>query len=431
MPTMIRSTCALFLMAMFVMISVGAGPAATEAEAPQKRDKIVPCDAHMRSDKRGVCANKLVDNDFRVLSTGVSWWYNWHFTSHDTPPDDVSFDYVPMVWGDDPDSLAGLEAHLKSHPKPRRIMILNEPNLKDQAFIPPKRTAEVYKQAKAIADKFGVPVDGPHMSLGSATEASITAYDPIDKKEVTYTYMVPFLKAFLYYVGDTEVPGIGYHAYGDMNEVRWSVDEMYKQFGKPLWVTEYARWDARDMDTAITHIMQATDLFERTEHVHGYAFFKERADNPYISLLEKEPGKLSPLGEVYVNMPVHDKHVYYQIPGKLQAERYVTMNNAEIYPTKDADGFADMTTTQARGELSYNIYTESAGMYELTLRISGESGEIQLGVNKRIAAAVTPTQNGWQDVKARLRLKAGKQTLLVRFASEGQTLNWIEFVEVE
>lgn len=428
MPDIRRTFIALMLCAAAISPFTRSAVAATEDSA--KDIRIVDCDAQVRSQKRGVCANRLEAEDFRALAPGVSWWYNWHFKAEQTPPPGVTFDYVPMVWGDDPDSLAGLEAYLQANPKPRRVMILNEPNLKDQAFISPKRTAEVYKLAKAIADRYGVPVDGPHMSLGSATEASITAFDPIEKKEVTYTYMVPFLQAFLHYVGDTEVPGIGYHAYGDMNEIRWSVGEMYKQFGKPLWVTEYAKWDAPDMDAAVEHLMQATDLLERTEHVHGYAWFKERADNPHISLLTQEPGKLNPLGEAYVAMPVHDADLYYRIPGRLQAERYVTMQDADIYPTKDTDGLAKMTTTKERGELKYNLYVERAGTFDVTLRVSGEPGQIQFGVAGRVAATVTNPGNGWQDLTTRIKLPAGAQTLRIRFAESGQTLNWIEFDQV-
>ncbi|MBE7159383.1 MAG: hypothetical protein INR62_13290, partial [Rhodospirillales bacterium] len=72
--------------------------------------------------------------------------------------------------------------------------------------------------------------------------------------------------------------------------------------------------------------MQATQLLERSPNVAGYAWFKERVDkNPAISLFTKTQGELTPIGQAYVHMPVHDANVYYRLPGRLQAESYVTM----------------------------------------------------------------------------------------------------------
>ena len=50
-------------------------------------------------------------------------------------------------------------------------------------------------------------------------------------------------------------------------------------------------------------------------------------------------------------MPVHDTNLFYRIPGRLQAERYVTLNQADIAPTTDTDGLADMKSTAAGGSL--------------------------------------------------------------------------------
>lgn len=388
--------------------------------------RVVACDAPVQSRKRGICANRLQPADFTALAPGVSWWYNWHFRTDDAAPAGVGMEFLPMAWGDRPEVLAGLDAYLKNH-RPRQVLALNEPNLKDQAFIPPKRSADFYRRVKAVADRYGVPVCGPQMSLGSAKDASIAAYDPIERKDVTYTWFVPFLKAFFAYAAGTDVAATSLHTYGNIDETRWAVDTMHKEFGRPVWVTEYAH--VPDPKTAMAYLVRATDFFERTPYVPGYAWFKERADSDgAISLLAKEPGRLTALGRAYVAMPVHDADLYYRIPGRLQAERYVAMERAEIDPTTDADGLAQMVAEAVGAHLDYNLNIPSAGAYALRIRVSGPAGRVTLAKGEaELGAVAVPAGEVWRTVSLRLRLPAGPQTLRLTLGAKGQTVNWIEF----
>ena len=123
---------------------------------------------------------------------------------------------------------------------PRAVLAINEPNLKGQAFSSPEKTAALYGKIKTIADKHQLPVVGPHMALGSGADSSIQAFDPIDKKDVVYTFMVPFLKAFRHFAGQTEVSATACHTYGNIDELRWAVGLLHKEFNRPVWVTEFA-----------------------------------------------------------------------------------------------------------------------------------------------------------------------------------------------
>lgn len=149
-----------------------------------------------------------------------------------------------MVWGNDAQRLEGLQKYLAAGHKPRAILALNEPNLKGQAFITPEESALAYKKIKAVADHYSIPVVGPHMALGSATGSSIKTFDPLEKKDVTYTFMVPYLKAFFSFAGDTEVTATAFHSYGAVAEMRWATELMTKEFKRPIWGTEYAQWKA-------------------------------------------------------------------------------------------------------------------------------------------------------------------------------------------
>ncbi len=162
--------------------------------------RVVDVDDKVVSRKRGVCENSLSSADFTALAPGVSWFYNWSYSTSDIPPADAAMTFLPMVWGTAPANLPGLSAYLaNANPKPPVILGINEPNLKGQAFIDPQTTANFFAQIKATGDQYAIPVIGPNMALGSAAEDSITAYDPIQHMIVTYTSGESFMNAFFYY----------------------------------------------------------------------------------------------------------------------------------------------------------------------------------------------------------------------------------------
>ncbi len=148
--------------------------------------------------------------------------------------------------------------------------------------------------------------------------------------------------------------------------------------------------------------------------------------DPYNSLLSGS-GVLTTAGQAYVQMPVHDPNIYYRIPGRLQAERYVTLNQADIAPTTDADGLADMRSTAAGGSLDYNIQVDAAGNYPLNLRVAGAPGQIRIYAGATLLATATQTQSTWSTISTTVALSAGAQTLHVVLAANAQRLNWIQF----
>jgi hypothetical protein len=388
--------------------------------------QIVPCDQPVRSAKRGLCLNKMDRKDFLAIAPGVTWWYNWHYKDTQNAPAEAKMEFLPMAWGDRREDLAGLKSYLASN-KPRVVLAINEPNLKDQAFIPPEQTARLYRDIKAIADARGIPVVGPHMALGSPPEGSITAEDPVEKKKVTYTFMNPFLKAFFHYMGDTAIPAVAAHSYGNFGELKWMTEMMHKEYGRPVWVTEFADWHAKDAEAELDYLIQSVDFFERTPYVEGYAWFKERVGgNPKLSLLGKS-GELTPLGEAYVNMPVHDPKIYYRLPGKLEAERYVTMNGAEIARTKDTDGFLEMQCLGPQNGIDYNVAPAVAGKYKVDFRFSAKNPvTLEILSGDKVLAKADSAGAGWQNAQTTIDLPAGAQTLRFRPSSPVR-LNWVNF----
>jgi hypothetical protein len=393
--------------------------------AADSAPRIVDCSAQVRSAKRGVCANQLAAADFTALSPGVSWWYNWHFDPGTQAPAEAKMEYLPMVWGDDPACLAGVEALLTAGVRPRRILEINEPNLKGQAFVTPAVAARLHARVRAVADRYGITVAGPNMALGSAPGDSITAPDPIEGKELTYTYMVPYLKAFLHHAGARNVTELGVHCYGNIGELSWLVGMLGTDFSKPVWVTEFNLDGGSDPAVVREHLIQATDLLERTPHIAGYAWFKERLGPQ--SLLAQEPGVLTALGRTYIDMPVHDADLFYRIPGRLEAERYVGMRGFALRSTRDGDGFLDMVADGGFAWIDYNIAVERAGEYVVSARIGGEVvGELQLESGDAVLGSIPCPAGEWREMACVVRLSAGTQRVRVR-ATRGLSLNWLRF----
>lgn len=133
-----------------VILLASAAPASTE-------DVIVPSGQIAQSRKRGVCWNEADAKDFLALGPGVSWYYTWHFADTQHAPVEAKMTFIPMAWGNREEDLRGLATYLKTH-KPPFVLAINEPNLKEQAFIGPKTTAELYRKIRAITDPMEFPL---------------------------------------------------------------------------------------------------------------------------------------------------------------------------------------------------------------------------------------------------------------------------------
>ncbi len=385
----------------------------------------------VQSHKRGVCANELSAADFDALRPGVAWWYNWFHETKDTRP---GMEFEPMIWNGASDRIAGARRYLAGAPKPRVLMALNEPNLTGQANLAPKDAAARWTEIVAVARSAGVPLVGPHMAIGAPDNEVVKGWDPIQGKERNLSYMIDFLDAFFHYVKPDQVDGIGVHAYGNIWELKWAVDELYKKYGKPIWVTEFAEWGANGDDAEIAYMIAAVDFFERSPHVAGYAWFKERMGQGggKMSLLEPESGKLTRLGELYVHMPIHDPAAFYHVPGRMEAESDIAMKGVALEPTRDTDGWLNVCEIETGDWIDYQINVGSAGTYELAVRLAGASPiRFRITQDSRDLGAINVARpqgtQQWETATTTLHLAAGRQTIRLEAQSSGAALNWLEF----
>jgi hypothetical protein len=394
--------------------------------------QIVNCDAPVQSRKRGIAVNTLSAADFRALGPGVSWFYDWGVNNWSVPAD-VAMSYIPMAWNGSSGFQTSLSSYLAAGNQPRRVFAINEPNLTTQANMTPAATATAFKQVKAICDPYNIPVICPHMAEGTAANQSITAYDPIQGSNVTYTTQEPYLKAFFSYCSSNTPAtpaGISDHSYSGYGDLTYWTGLMHSDFPtQTVWVTEFNTSASSDA-AALANLIPSVDYCERTPWIEGYSWFMSRiSGDPYNSLLNGS-GVLTPAGQAYVQMPVHQTNLYYHIPGRLQAERYVTETNMNIAPTTDVNGLADMVAAATAGNVDYNIQVDAAGNYPLNFRVSGPVGQIRIYTNGTLIGQASSTQTGWSTVSTAVAvpLAAGTQTLHIILLSSSQHLNWMEFL---
>lgn len=399
--------------------------------------QIVNCDAQVQSPKRGIPVNTMSAADFEAVAPGVSWYYNWGTTPL-TVPDGVAIQFIPMVWNGSSGFLTGstgLSNYLAAGNSPTEVFALNEPNFTTQANMTPSNSAVTFKQVEAICAPYNIPVIAPHMAIGTPSNQSITAYDPIDGSNVTYTTQAPYLAAFEYYCGSTNPAGMGTHSYGGYGEITGITAAMNSDYPtQTVWLTEFNGSGAGITNNAavvLANLIPSVDYCERTPWIKGYSWFMSRiTGDPYDSLLSSTSGVLTAAGQVYVQMPVHETNLYYLIPGQLQAARYVTMTNMTIGPTTDTNGFADMIYSSSGASVSYNLQVNTAGSYPLAFRVGGASGTISIYENGALLGTATNLTATWSTVSTTVTLPAGLQTLKVVLNSNGQHLNWLQFMAV-
>ena len=247
--------------------------------------------------KRGLAYGHHSVADLQALSSGVSWWYNWDFQ-----PDQAvrgaylqaGVEYAPMIWGANTDRAAA-KAAITSDASV--LLGFNEPNFGSQANLSAADAAALWPELEAIADAKRLRLVSPAVNFcgGDCQDT-----DPFH-----------YLDAFFAACQGCQVDAVAMHIYvgcspsGD-NKAAYLIQhvETYKtRFSQPLWLTEFACNDAKNADEQRAFLEDAVAYLEGEPRIERYAWFSGRASNvPYVDLLG-DSGKLTALGQAYVNAP--------------------------------------------------------------------------------------------------------------------------------
>lgn len=251
----------------------------------------------VRSSKRGLAYALASPRDADALAPGVAWWYDWSPFPPASLSDERRMAFVPMLWNGEFDA-ARVEAHLQANPSVRQVLVLNEPNLRDQANLAPARAASIWPRFESVAARTGVAIVGPAITWGTLPGWE----DPV-------AWMDAFLDAYRVANGGRapRIDALAFHWYD--YGLDGQLDRLAK-YGKPLWVTEMANWHAADGPRILTPAAQRAQMTElvatceRRADVVRYAWFTGRwsPDPHHTSVLAGE-GELTALGRHYLALP--------------------------------------------------------------------------------------------------------------------------------
>ncbi|HOT96319.1 MAG TPA: glycosyl hydrolase [bacterium] len=288
----------LSLLALLVLVS------GCKDKSPTKPDTG---DAATKSWKRGIAFNLATPADFAALSKGVSWWYNWAITPSSSAPAEYEtaydMDFVPMLWGGNTSAtdITRIKAFVISHPKVQYILVMNEPNLTNQANRTPGEAAADWIRYEQVVRELAdlgrtVHLVGPAMTWGTMAGYA----DPV-------VWLDAFLAAYKTANNGRE-PQIDYLAFHWYDYGLAGQLDRLKKYNKKIWVTEMANWNSQ-INSYAKQIQQMTEMVtvcENRADVFRYAWFYGRGgfpDTHYTYVFTANDGELSVLGEHYLGLP--------------------------------------------------------------------------------------------------------------------------------
>ena len=392
---------------------------------------ISEANSQSKSYKRGVSYGFHSEKDMQNFSKNISWWYNWaaepDIAIRDTYKN-YGVDFTPMSWNGN--GINAVNNWVNQDPNVKYILGFNEPNFTDQANMTPKQAATAWPAFQEIANLHNLKTVGPAVNYCG---------DCVTENGVTYNDPFKYLDDFFTACQDCDVDFIALHWYGGGNSIVEYVENARK-YNKPIWVTEFASWDnsVTNVEDQKKYLAGTVNFLERDPDVYRYSWFIGRRQSgqtsyPFIDLYGAE-GELTELGKIYMNIPVYDPAMKFQIPGKIEAEEYFLMSGLFAEITSDTDGFLNIGWTDNNDWAEYKINVNKSGTYNLYTRIAGtNTGIIDFLVDNKLAATLnTPSTGDWQNwktVSTKIELEKGEHLLKMLIKDAGFNINWIAVSE--
>jgi hypothetical protein len=255
-----------------------------------------------KSPKRGIAYNLTDPADLGALETGLSWWYNWYYRT-DAPSnfyDNYRMEFIPMLWGHNSNSdYEKVKNFILDHPEIEYLLVLNEPNLTDQANQTPSQAAHEWSYYEQVINDLAslgrdVKLVGPAMTWGTMQDY----WDPV-------VWLDAFYEAYRAENGgkDPTIDYLAFHWYDYGLEAQ--LDRLEK-YGKQIWITEMANWNPQINSYAkqAEQMRIMVEICESREDVFRYAWFIGRgAEDRFTNLFEADSGALNDLGKLYISLP--------------------------------------------------------------------------------------------------------------------------------
>jgi hypothetical protein len=458
-----------------VLASCGTSSTST-SDAPPREGRKGPF-----TDKRGVCysfeQDKTYEQDMELLSSGngVKWFYNWGVIPDpnvDAARKIHNVAFYPMAWNDmgiDNWREKMLEAYLKENPDVEWLMGYNEPNLTDQCNYTPARAAKSWPKLVKFAKKHNLKIVSPAMNYGSLENYESPWVWLDEFFGIDYYNDAGYLVKCKGYKGVSldDIDVISIHCYMPDTGALKKYVNAFLRYGKPIWVTEFCSWVTnapwQTAEWQANYMSEAVTMLELHPDVEKYAWCIPKAienekKEPFNKLLTKtvrpnfNPPRLTPLGQIFVNMGTCDKNVWVPAGERITAAHFADTHLSEYVlkeeypawpqpnvgfkkgagvhfrPGTDSDGAVlDMFNFSNMMWVEYQVETPEEKTYTLSLRNTAEEEtEIAITVNGNDAGSVTlaPASN-WRTDTVSLQLAAGKNQLRLKVIEGDCALNWL------
>lgn len=384
---------------------------------PEAEGKIA--DNMHKSTKRGAAFSFGNTDDLILLSPYISWDYNWGNTQGDIAGywfDSNEIDFCPMCWSASYNA-TNIRNYVAAHPSTKYLLAFNEPNLKDQANMTPKRAAELWQPVVALAKELNLKLVSPAMNYGTLEGY----HDP-----------VKWLDEFFACDGVSidDISAISLHCYQvGTGGIQTMVESMAK-YNKPVWVTEFCAWEPGvgpgSAEEQMKYMSEVINYMETATAVERYAWFMPRTKDatdayPYNQLLTKtKPYDLTPLGRVYCGLSSFDKSVWLTTVNPIQAKDYVAISDKDIHvlPSTDDANLLMLNAFHAEQWTEYQVYVPEA---VITLQIRYATmltPTVRIYVDGKETCTTTLAATGknmttWGTADIPLQIKAGKHTVRI------------------
>jgi hypothetical protein len=245
--------------------------------------------ASRRSRKKGLGIVAKEDGKWLpvIRQVNARWFYSWGGSQPKGVPAGVEF--IPMVWGywGDRAGIARIGAAAKAAGI-RELMGFNEPDQHDQSNLTVEKALAVWPELMKTGLRLGSPG-----CVHPDREWMRAFMEGVDMQKLRVDFVCV-------------------HSYGgtDANAFMNRLEQVHKQFKRPLWITEFAvgDWEAKSVAQnrhkpalVLKFMKEVLPRLEKCPFVERYAWFPAGADSAALgtSALFDKAGELTPLGRFY------------------------------------------------------------------------------------------------------------------------------------
>ncbi|MBC7451378.1 MAG: carbohydrate-binding protein, partial [Cytophagales bacterium] len=337
------------------------------------------------SPKRGLAYGFTSIADINVLKPGISWWYNWSSIPDKGEVNDyystLGLEYVPMAWNGNIDVNAFIST---IKPGAKYILGFNEPSLQVEANMTPQDAVNNWGKIEQIAAAKNLQIVSAAAIYSGAGSVG------------GYTNPVDWHKEFFRLCPNCWVDYIAFHSYEPSAGGVIGLTNNLKVFGRPIWVTEFANYNASVADNT-SFMQQIVSAFENDPDIFRYSWFTGRRQGvPNIDILGAN-GVLTSLGTAYAGADYKQKMI--AVPGRITANKHYRRNATALESTTDGGTGQSVGFTKVGSWGEYQLNVANTGSYNLNLRVASTtaSNSVDIYVNGVFAQNKTfGTTNGWQ-----------------------------------